>query len=127
MEEEIFGPILPVLEYESIEEVIEKVNNRPKPLALYLFTENKSLEKKVIESISYGGGCVNDTMTHLASPFLPFGGVGTSGLGSYHGAKSFDTFSHKKSVLKKSTKINMSFIYPPYDLSKIRLIRKVMK
>jgi aldehyde dehydrogenase (NAD+) len=99
----------------------------PKPLALYVFTENKEIENKVIENVSYGGGCVNDTMTHLATPMLPFGGVGTSGLGSYHGAKSFETFSHMKSVLKKSTKINLSFIFPPYNKEKVKLIRKFMK
>lgn len=127
MEDEIFGPILPIIEYDDLDNVIETINRRPKPLALYLFTENRDIEQKVIESVSYGGGCINDTMTHLASPFLPFGGVGTAGLGSYHGQSSFDTFSHMKSVLKKSTKINMSFIFPPYTKEKVRLLRRVMK
>lgn len=127
MEDEIFGPIMPILEYEDLDGVIEQINSRPKPLALYLFTENKAVEKKVIENISYGGGCINDTMTHLASPYLPFGGVGTSGLGSYHGAKSFEIFSHRKSVLKKSTRVNLSFIFPPYDKKKVSLVRRIMK
>ncbi|WP_238882045.1 aldehyde dehydrogenase [Clostridium sp. YIM B02551] len=127
MEDEIFGPILPILEYNDLEEVIDMVNSKPKPLALYLFTENKEVESKVIENVSYGGGCINDTMTHLVTPYLPFGGVGNSGMGSYHGVKSFETFSHKKSVLKKSTKINMKFIFPPYTKEKVRLLRKVMK
>lgn len=127
MEDEIFGPILPILEYENLDIAIRQINNRQKPLALYLFTENREVEKKVIEDVSYGGGCVNDTMIHLASPFLPFGGVGTSGMGSYHGKKSFETFSHMKSVLKKSTKINLSFIFPPYNKEKVKLIRRFMK
>jgi aldehyde dehydrogenase (NAD+) len=127
MEEEIFGPILPILEYEDLDKSIKKINSMPKPLALYLFTENKEIENKVIENVSYGGGCVNDTMTHLATPMLPFGGIGTSGLGSYHGAKSFETFSHMKSILKKSTKINLSFIFPPYNKEKVKLVRKFMK
>ncbi|MBL4934098.1 aldehyde dehydrogenase [Clostridium paridis] len=127
MEDEIFGPILPILEYNDLEEVIDMVNSKPKPLALYLFTENKEVESKVIENVSYGGGCINDTMTHLVTPYLPFGGVGNSGMGSYHGVKSFETFSHKKSVLKKSTKINMKFIFPPYTKEKVSLLRKVMK
>lgn len=127
MDEEIFGPILPILDYENLDEVIKKINSRPKPLALYVFTENKAVEEKVIGSVSYGGGCVNDTLTHLATPHLPFGGVGSSGLGSYHGAKSFETFSHMKSVLKKSSKINLSFIFPPYTNKKVDLVRRVMK
>lgn len=127
MEDEIFGPILPILEYENIDNAIAQINSRSKPLALYLFTEDKEVEKKVIENVSYGGGCVNDTMTHLASPFLPFGGVGTSGIGSYHGKKSFEAFSHMKSVLKKSTRINLSFIFPPYNKEKVNLVRRFMK
>jgi aldehyde dehydrogenase (NAD+) len=127
MEEEIFGPILPVIEYEDIKDAIKMINKRDKPLALYLFTENKLIQKIIEENVSYGGGCINDTMTHLVSPYLPFGGVGSSGVGSYHGYKSFETFSHMKSILKKSTKININFIYPPYNKDKLKLIKKVMK
>lgn len=127
MEDEIFGPILPILDYENLEEVIKIINSRPKPLSLYVFTESKAVEEKVIASISYGGGCVNDTITHLATPHLPFGGVGSSGLGSYHGAKSFETFSHMKGVLKKSTKVNLNFVFPPYTKKKLDLVRKFMK
>lgn len=127
MEDEIFGPILPIIEYEDINEAIKKINSRPKPLALYLFTENSIVEKKVIENVSYGGGCVNDTITHLANPLLPFGGVGYSGMGSYHGQKSFETFSHMKSMLKKSTKVNISLVFPPYNKKKIKLLKKAMK
>lgn len=127
MEEEIFGPILPIIDYDNLNEAIDRINNKPKPLALYLFTENKEVEKRVLESISFGGGCVNDTMTHLASPYLPFGGVGNSGIGSYHGSKSFETFSHMKSVLKKSSKINLKFIFPPYTEEKVELLKRFMK
>lgn len=127
MEEEIFGPILPVLEYTDLNEVIESINSRPKPLALYLFTKNKLTETKVMEQVSFGGGCINDTILHLVSPYLPFGGVGASGMGAYHGRHSFETFSHLKSVLKKSTRINLSLIYPPASSKKLKLIRKFMK
>ncbi|MNI03609.1 Aldehyde dehydrogenase [compost metagenome] len=127
MEEEIFGPILPVLEYDDLSHVIDKVNARPKPLALYLFTENKSIENKVLESVTFGGGCVNDTILHLASPYLPFGGVGSSGMGSYHGKHSFDSFSHRKSVLKKSTRIHVDLIFPPHNNQKLKWIKRFMK
>lgn len=127
MEEEIFGPILPVLVYDNLDEAIKRINGRSKPLALYLFTSDKDTEEKVLERISFGGGCVNDTMLHLATPHLPFGGVGASGTGAYHGRKSFETFSHMKSVLKKRTRFNWSFLYPPYSMKKLNLIRKFMK
>lgn len=127
MQEEIFGPILPVIPFNELSEAIAKINSKPKPLALYLFTESSAVEEKVIQGVSYGGGCINDTVTHLANPYLPFGGVGPSGIGAYHGKDSFETFSHKKSVLKKSTKLNASFIFPPYSEKSLNLIRKVMK
>ncbi|WP_417900947.1 aldehyde dehydrogenase [Bacillus sp. CSS-39] len=127
MQEEIFGPILPILEYGDLQQAIEQINAKPKPLALYLFTENSEVEDRVIQSCSYGGGCINDTVTHLTNPNLPFGGVGPSGIGSYHGKDSFETFSHKKSVMKKSTKVNLSFIYPPYSEKSINFLRKIMK
>lgn len=112
MEDEIFGPLLPIMEFQNMDEVIRGVSNFPNPLALYLFTSNKQVEQQVLESISFGGGCINDTLYHLATPHLPFGGVGTSGMGSYHGKSSFDAFSHKKSVLKQSTVFDMPFRYP---------------
>lgn len=127
MEEEIFGPILPVLEFDNLQEVIQRINDRPKPLALYLFTNHKETEKLIMESLSFGGGCVNDTMLHLTSPHLPFGGVGSSGMGAYHGFHSFDAFSHNKSVMKRSTRLNLSFIYPPYGEKKLKMLRKFMK
>ena len=112
MQDEIFGPILPILEYESIDDVIKGIENHPKPLALYLFSESESIQKKVLNQVSFGGGCLNDTVYHLGSPHLPFGGVGTSGIGSYHGKGSFDTFSHEKSILKQTTKFDLPFRYP---------------
>lgn len=127
MQDEIFGPIFPILEYEDLDSAIKIINKRPKPLALYLFTENKASEKKVIENVSFGGGCINDTITHLANPNLPFGGVGTSGIGAYHYKSSYDLFSHKKSILKKSTLIRIPFVFPPYSKKKLDLIRKLMR
>ncbi len=120
MQEEIFGPILPILMFEKLDEVIKIVNIHPKPLALYYFSNNKEKQGRVIREISFGGGCINDTIVHLATPYLPFGGVGNSGMGNYHGKASFDTFSHKKSVLKKSNLIDISLRYPPYK-NKINL------
>ncbi|SEM11543.1 aldehyde dehydrogenase (NAD+) [Mesobacillus persicus] len=112
MEDEIFGPILPILEYENLAEAIEGIDNHPKPLALYLFSENDDIQTKVLNQVTFGGGCINDTVYHLGSPHLPFGGVGTSGIGAYHGKGSFDTFSHEKSVLKQTTKFDLPFRYP---------------
>ncbi len=126
MQDEIFGPILPVLEYETLEEVIEGIDNHPKPLALYLFTENANIQEEILNRINFGGGCINDTVYHLASPHLPFGGVGTSGIGSYHGKGSFDTFSHEKSILKQTTHFDLPFRYPNLKdgLNKIKKLIK---
>jgi aldehyde dehydrogenase (NAD+) len=126
MAEEIFGPVLPVLVYEDLKEAVSEINRHPKPLALYYFTESKERERYVLKNTSYGGGCINDTMVHLASSHMPFGGVGESGMGGYHGKASFDTFSHKKSVLKKSNRIDVPLRYPPYK-NHITLLKKVMK
>lgn len=112
MQEEIFGPILPVLEYQEIDEVIELVTGRPRPLALYLFTESRPVEEQILKSIPFGGGCVNDTVMHIANPYLPFGGVGESGQGGYHGQASFEIFSHHKSVLKQTTRFDIPVRYP---------------
>ncbi|SHR53991.1 aldehyde dehydrogenase [Mycobacteroides abscessus subsp. abscessus] len=112
MQDEIFGPILPVLPYRELSEVIDGIHKHPNPLALYLFSENESIQQEVLHQLSFGGGCINDTVYHLASPYLPFGGVGSSGIGTYHGKGSFDTFSHRKSVLKQTTKFDLPFRYP---------------
>ncbi|MFF2482284.1 aldehyde dehydrogenase [Paenibacillus sp. NPDC058071] len=127
MQDEIFGPILPVLEYRTLEEAIHTVNGKPKPLALYLFTENKATEREVMTRVSFGGGCVNDCIQHIANPHMPFGGVGSSGIGAYHGKHSFEAFSHRKSVLKKSTRINVPVVFPPYNESKLKILKKLLK
>ncbi|WFR58299.1 aldehyde dehydrogenase [Anaerocolumna sp. AGMB13025] len=127
MQEEIFGPVLPILTYKHIKEVTEYVNGRPKPLALYLFTTDRQLERHILKNISFGGGCVNDTIIHLASPYLGFGGAGESGMGSYHGRHSFDTFSHKKSIIKKANWVDLPMRYPPYTKTKDRLVRFFLK
>ncbi|WP_459129296.1 aldehyde dehydrogenase [Guggenheimella bovis] len=114
MQEEIFGPIFPILSYKNIDEVVRFVNEREKPLALYLFTKDEGVEEKILQCVSFGGGCVNDTLVHLSSPYMPFGGVGNSGMGSYHGKRSFDTFSHKKSIVKKSWYFDLPIRYHPY-------------
>ncbi|AWD68141.1 MULTISPECIES: aldehyde dehydrogenase [Priestia] len=104
MQDEIFGPILPVIVYDEISEVIQVIVKRPKPLALYLFSEDEAVQDHILNSVSFGGGSINDTINHMTSHYLPFGGVGDSGMGAYHGKASFDTFSHAKSILKRSNK-----------------------
>lgn len=126
MDDEIFGPLLPVLEFENITQIYDIVRQYPKPLALYVFTKDKNFERDILENISFGGGCVNETVMHLTSPYLPFGGVGHSGIGSYHGKYSYDTFSHKKSILKKANWFDLSFRYPPYN-NRFKWLKKIMK
>ncbi|MGD1808212.1 aldehyde dehydrogenase [Dapis sp. BLCC M126] len=125
MQEEIFGPILPVLEYENLEEVIAVVNSRPKPLSLYFFSRNKQKQKQVLRETSSGNVCINDTAMQFGVPSLPFGGVGNSGIGSYHGKASFDTFSHYKSVLNKGLWLDLNIRYAPYK-NKVGLIRRII-
>lgn len=126
MQDEIFGPILPVLNYSNLDEVIGGIRNHPNPLALYLFSESETAQQKVLNNVSFGGGCMNDTIYHLASPYLPFGGVGSSGIGAYHGKGSFETFSHHKSVLKQTTRFDIPFRYPNVKdgLKKIKMFMK---
>ncbi|WP_207429785.1 aldehyde dehydrogenase [Pedobacter sp. SYSU D00535] len=126
MQEEIFGPVLPVLTFRSIQEVPGIVALKPYPLALYLFTTSKVNEDLIMRSIRFGGGCVNDTMVHLGNPSIPFGGVGTSGFGAYHGKYSFDTFTHAKGVLKSSSWLDIPMRYPPYA-GKLKWLKKLMK
>ena len=127
MGEEIFGPILPIMTYSDLGKSICDINKHPKPLALYLFTNNNEVQKKVINEISSGGVSINDTILHLANSRLPFGGVGNSGIGSYHGEESFKTFSHKRSILKKSNIFNTTMMYPPYSEKQLNLIKKFLK
>lgn len=126
MSEEIFGPLLPVISFDDIGEAIAAVKSRPKPLALYLFTTDKETESRVLSQLSFGGGCINDTVVHLATVHMPFGGVGESGMGGYHGKFGFDTFSHKKSILKKSLKLDIKLRYPPYE-GHLDLLKKIQK
>ncbi|WP_096155522.1 aldehyde dehydrogenase [Bacillus sp. FJAT-45066] len=126
MEDEIFGPILPILEYTELDYAISMINEHPKPLALYMFTESADAEKEVLQRVSFGGGCINDTISHVSNPNLPFGGVGNSGIGAYHGEHSFNVFSHEKSILKKSTKIGSNLAFPPYG-DKVKWVRKLLK
>ena len=125
MEEEIFGPILPILTYTNIEELYIEFFNRPKPLAFYIFSSNRENVDRTIEICQFGGGCVNDTIMHLVSTSLPFGGVGESGMGSYHGEAGFKTFSHTKSILNKKTWMDLPMRYQPYDRKKhLKTIKK---
>ena len=124
MQEEIFGPLLPLIEYELLDDAINEIRRRPKPLALYLFSSDKSVWERIEKTVSFGGGCINDCLIHVSSPYLPFGGVGDSGMGRYHGKVSFDTFSHHKSMMNKSTKIDFDVRYRPYDEKKKKMIRK---
>lgn len=126
MEEEIFGPLLPVLTFKNIREAEAFVKKREKPLALYLFTRNKNTERRLLHTLSFGGGCINDTIIHLATSRMGFGGVGNSGMGSYHGKQSFDTFSHQKSLVKKSCRIDLPVRYPPYTRGKEWLLHRFM-
>jgi len=114
MQEEIFGPLLPLIEYDNIDEAIAFVNQKPKPLALYCFSESRTIQDKVLRETSFGGGCINDTISHIGSQELPFGGVGESGMGAYHGKASFDTFSRRRGILFRSNLVDMSLRYPPY-------------
>ncbi len=126
MQEEIFGPLLPILEVENVEAAINFVRSRPHPLALYLFTKEKMWENHVMHELSFGGGCINDVLSHIASVNLPFGGVGASGMGAYHGRSSFNTFSHTKSILKRGTWWDPRFRYAPYSAFTRWLLRKVV-
>lgn len=126
MNEEIFGPILPIIEYSNIEEVITYIRSFEKPLALYLFTNNKKLENTIINEISFGGGCINDTIIHIANSNIPFGGVGYSGIGGYHGKASFDTFSHTRSITKKFA-LDLPLRYMPYKTWKDKIVKLFMK
>lgn len=126
MADEIFGPILPVLRVPHIDEAIEFINDRPKPLALYVFSSDDTIQNDVLQRTSSGGATVNHAWLHLAVPGLPFGGVGESGMGSYHGRASFETFTHRKSVLSKTLSIDPPLMYPPYTAGKAKWIRRLL-
>lgn len=125
MQEEIFGPVLPIIEYEKIDDAIAYIKQFEKPLALYIYSENSNVQKKIMDEVPFGGGCINESIMHVGQGHLPFGGVGESGLGAYHGKSSFETFSHYKSVLKKSTISDLAIKYPPYK-NNMGIIKKLM-
>ena len=127
MQEEIFGPVMPILTYDSIDQVIEWVNGRDKPLALYIFAKDKGVIRKVTGCCAYGGGCVNDVVIHLATSNMGFGGVGESGMGSYHGKIGFDTFTHYKSIVDKKTWLDLPMRYQPYSKLYAKMIRLFLK
>ena len=127
MQEELFGPILPVFGYDNLNEALSYIRENPKPLALYIFSSDKQMVEQVITKTSSGGVSINDTISHIINPNLPFGGVGSAGMGAYHGKYSFETFSHHRSILKKSTKVKMTLTYPPFTKEKLKKIKKVLK
>nr|MBA3986600.1 aldehyde dehydrogenase family protein [Flavobacteriales bacterium] len=126
MQEEIFGPILPILTYSTEQDIEKVIMGYDKPLALYVFSENKSFAEKILKKYSFGGGATNDVMIQFVNHRLPFGGVGSSGLGAYHGKHSFDTFSHTKAITRKGTWLDIPFRYAPYE-GKVNLFRKISK
>jgi acyl-CoA reductase-like NAD-dependent aldehyde dehydrogenase len=125
MQEEIFGPLLPILSYETDADIKNIISKYEKPLALYIFTENQSFAQKIIRKYSFGGGCINDTVVHFSNKRLPFGGVGHSGIGAYHGSLSFDTFSHRKGIVKKANWLDLPMRYAPYK-DKLNMIRNLL-
>ena len=127
MQEEIFGPVLPVIAYDTLDEAVDFINSREHPLALYLFSEDKRTQDRFLRSVPFGGGCINDTIIHLATSRMGFGGVGHSGMGNYHGKRSFDTFSHEKSIVSKSTWMDLPVRYMPYSSLKDRLLRMFLR
>ena len=127
MQEEIFGPVLPILTFTKFDEIFDMLKDKAKPLALYLFSEDKAHIKAVTERIPYGGGCINDTIIHLATSEMGFGGVGESGMGSYHGREGFNTFSHTKSIVDKKTWLDLAMRYQPYTKGADKLIRRFLK
>lgn len=126
MEDEIFGPIIPIITYENINSILYKIKRLPKPLAFYLFSDDKRLIDKIMYNMEYGNGCVNDCIMQIASPYLEFGGVGASGMGGYHGYNGFVNFSNKKSIMHTPKNLKVNIKYPPYEDGKLNLVKKIM-
>lgn len=126
MQEEIFGPVLPILTYKTREEAVQMIRQNETPLALYLFTSSSTSKKYFLKNVRFGGGCINDTIIHLATSYMGFGGTGQSGMGSYHGKAGFDTFTHRKSIVDKKTWLDLPLRYHPYNRLKDKIIRKFM-
>ncbi len=127
MNEEIFGPILPVISYMDEEDLLKKLSQNPMPLSFYVFSSNRKFKKKLMEQVSFGGGCINNCLVHLSNPGAPFGGIGYSGLGSYHSKEGFDTFSHKKTILKTGTWLDLPIRYAPYEKWKTKALRLLFR
>ena len=127
MGEEIFGPLLPILTFDTLDEALDTVESHPHPLALYFFSEDKAAQKKVLDTCRFGGGCINDTIIHLATSDMPFGGVGESGMGSYHGRVGFETFSHYRSIVDKKTWMDLPIRYQKYTRLKEKMLRMFLK
>ena len=127
MQEEIFGPILPILTYQELDKTLADIETRPHPLALYCFTEQESVKQQVLQRCHFGGGCFNDTLIHLATAEMPFGGIGESGMGQYHGQAGFDEFTHMCSIVDRATWFEMSTRYQPYTKKKFRIIKRAMR
>ena len=126
MKEEIFGPLLPIMTFDNFNDIIPIINNRPKPLTMYLFTTDKNHEHRVVNELSFGGGCINDTIIHIANTNMSFGGVGESGMGQYHGKTSYETLTHEKTIIKKSNLLDIPLRYPPYN-KKLKLLKLLMR
>lgn len=126
MTEEIFGPLLPIVPYDNIHEALGYILSRPRPLALYLFSRNRKLQRRVVETIPFGGGCINDTISHITTPYLPFGGTGDSGMGAHHGRCGYETFTHAKSILSKPFRPDLPVRYPPLT-GKLDLLHKILR
>jgi len=126
MQNEIFGPILPIISYQTEDDLDIIISKYEKPLSLYIFSENKSFAKRIVQNYSFGGGCINDTLIHFTNKRLPFGGVGHSGIGAYHGKFSFAVFSHHKSVVKKGNWLDLPTRYAPYN-GKLKVLKNLLK
>ena len=127
MKEEIFGPIIPIISYKKLDEAIEIIRHFDHPLALYVFSNNRKEREKIMTSLLFGGGCINDTLVHLATSYMGFGGVKESGVGAYHGRSGFDNFSHYTSIMDKKTWLDLDMRYRPYTEKKRRLINFFLK
>ena len=127
MQDEIFGPILPVISFKNLEDVIEKIKEREKPLSLYVYSKNKKIIKKILHKISFGGGAINESLVHYSNPNLPFGGVGASGIGNYHSKAGFDTFTHYKSILHKTSWLEPNIKYTPFTKLKMRILKFILE
>ena len=127
MREEIFGPLLPILTYKNINDAWKMIEDRPRPLALYCFTENPLVKRQMLSRCRFGGGCINDTVIHLATSEMPFGGVGESGMGSYHGKAGFEAFTHYRSIVDKKTWFDLPVRYQPYTKGKLKLAELFMR